>query len=406
MKQKNIFLDHLILILILSLILISVAGCNQKTAETSASVAEDISVTDIEEDDTPVYLNCKSDDRSNHVLLRSRENGSCQTLTGDVLVTVIFVTDPESKWSEQDMEAVKTACENGSNNLMQTAKTYGADLNLQLNYANSTLDFILDREDASAEDILKEANLPDLPEAVTISESLETAYSVKEAPLVFVLNRLARSCAYNDRELEFALWYAPASGDFSQDASTFQHEFLHLFGAVDFYYPENITELASEYMPDSIMNNGEHIDEFTSYLVGWTNEFTEATSYFYQETLLTTAEEIATAHAENTFTGHKTIPFWGGTYTGELVNGLPEGQGKLTWDGGASYEGEWKGGIMHGYGTFTNSMEGIDSSWNVEVSYTGEFRYGLRHGKGTITFSDGLTATGIWEDDIPIQWIQ
>lgn len=406
MKQKNIFLDHLILILILSLILISVAGCNQKTAETSASVAEDISVTDIEEDDTPVYLNCKSDDRSNHVLLRSRENGSCQTLTGDVLVTVIFVTDPESKWSEQDMEAVKTACENGSNNLMQTAKTYGADLNLQLNYANSTLDFILDREDASAEDVLKEANLPDLPEAVTISESLETAYSVKEAPLVFVLNRLARSCAYNDRELEFALWYAPASGDFSQDASTFQHEFLHLFGAVDFYYPENITELASEYMPDSIMNNGEHIDEFTSYLVGWTNEFTEATSYFYQETLLTTAEEIGTALAEETSTGYKTIPWLDGTYTGELVNGWPEGQGKLTWDNGFSYEGEWKGGIMHGYGTLTNSTEGIDSSLNVEVSYTGEFRYGLRHGKGTVTFSDGLTATYIWEDDICIQWIQ
>lgn len=399
MKQKNLFTATLVL----SLILFSVTGCRQQIVETSASVAEDISVTDIEEDDTPVYLNCKSDDRSNHALLQSIENGSCQTLTGDVLVTVIFVTDPESTWSEQDMEAVKTACENGSNNLMQTAKTYGADLNLQLNYANSTLDFILDRNDASAEDVLKEANLPDLPEAVTISESLETAYSVKEAPLVFVLNRLARSCAYNDRELEFALWYAPTSGDFSQDASTFQHEFLHLFGAVDLYYPENITELASEYMPDSIMNVGETIDEFTAYLVGWKNDLSEAANYFYQETLLTTAKEIVTALAENTFTGHKTIPFWGGTYTGELVNGLPEGQGKLTWDGGASYEGEWKGGIMHGYGTLTNSMEGIDSSWNVEVSYTGEFRYGLRHGKGTITFSDGLTADGIWEDDI---WIQ
>lgn len=401
-ETKNIFLDKFILILILSLIPVSVTGCRQQTVETNASAAEDVSITDIEEDDTPVYLNCKSDDRSNHLLLRARGTAPCRTLTEDVLVTVVFVTDPESTWSEQDIADVKTACENGSNNLMQAAQTYGSELNIRLNYVNSTIDSILNRETPATDDVLKGANLSD---STTITEYLENTYSVKEAPLVFVLNRLGRSCAQYDN-LEFVLWYLDSTGDWSLDASTYQHELLHLFGAQDFYYPENIEELASEYMPDSIMNGGETIDEFTAYLVGWKNDLSEAANYFYQETLLTTAEEIGTAHAEETFTGHKTIPFRGGTYTGELANGWPEGQGKLTWDNGASYEGEWKGGIMHGYGTLTNSMEGIDSSLNVEVSYTGEFRYGLRHGKGTVTFSDGLTATYIWEDDICIQLIQ
>ena len=397
MKQKNLFTATLVL----SLILFSVTGCRQQTVETNASAAEDVSITDIEEDDTPVYLNCKSDDRSNHVLLKSKENGPCQTLTGDVLVTVVFVTDPESTWSEQDIADVKTACENGSNNLMQAAQTYGSELNIRLNYANSTIDSTLSRENLVTDDVLKAANLP---EAIIVTEYLENTYSVKEAPLIFVLNRMGRSGAYNDNPPEFVLWYLDSTGDLSQDTNTYQHELLHLFGAVDLYYPENITELASEYMPDSIMNGGETIDEFTAYLVGWTNEFTEAAHYFYQETLLTTAEEIGTALAEETSTGYKTIPWLDGTYTGELVDGWPHGQGKLTWENGQSYEGEWAAGIMHGHGTelYYPPAE-VTNNLVVEVSYIGEWVYGQRHGKGIATYSDGSVAEVVWEYGTQIQ---
>ena len=42
-------------------------------------------------------------------------------------------------------------------------------------------------------------------------------------------------------------------------------------------------------------------------------------------------------------------------FTGERrrQDGKPaDGLGKMTWPGGDSYDGAWKGGTMHGFGTF------------------------------------------------------
>lgn len=43
-----------------------------------------------------------------------------------------------------------------------------------------------------------------------------------------------------------------------------------------------------------------------------------------------------------------------GHYTGELVNGRPEGKGKASWPKqGHTYVGEWRNGVMHGQGSAT-----------------------------------------------------
>ena len=86
----------------------------------------------------------------------------------------------------------------------------------------------------------------------------------------------------------------------------------------------------------------------------------------------------------------KTIDFHGGTYTGELVDGVPDGQGTLTFTSGAKYVGEFKAGKIHGKGTWTNP----DGS-----GYVGEYRDGKTHGQGSLTFADGRKYVGKFKDD-------
>jgi len=55
----------------------------------------------------------------------------------------------------------------------------------------------------------------------------------------------------------------------------------------------------------------------------------------------------------------------GGSYSGNMSNGLPEGQGICTWPDGSRYEGNWSSGMMHGIGTMFHS----DSSSIMGVWY-------------------------------------
>ncbi|MBU06209.1 MAG: hypothetical protein CL877_09715 [Dehalococcoidales bacterium] len=86
----------------------------------------------------------------------------------------------------------------------------------------------------------------------------------------------------------------------------------------------------------------------------------------------------------------KTIDFHGGTYTGELVDGVPDGQGTLTFTNGAKYFGEFKAGKIHGKGAWSNP----DGS-----GYVGEYKDGKTHGQGAFTFPDGRKYVGEFKDD-------
>lgn len=64
-----------------------------------------------------------------------------------------------------------------------------------------------------------------------------------------------------------------------------------------------------------------------------------------------------------------------GTYTGELKDSIPHGQGKWTSPAGESYDGEWENGDFNGYGTWTGTDD----------HYVGEWKDNLLHGKGIYT---------------------
>ena len=62
-----------------------------------------------------------------------------------------------------------------------------------------------------------------------------------------------------------------------------------------------------------------------------------------------------------------------GTYVGEWVQGLQQGNGTALYNNGNKYEGEFWKGLKHGRGVFE-----VPSKGDI---YTGEFKQGMRDGK-------------------------
>lgn len=77
-----------------------------------------------------------------------------------------------------------------------------------------------------------------------------------------------------------------------------------------------------------------------------------------------------------------------GTYKGEFIGMMFEGEGTFSFSIGAEYKGQWEKGKMEGHGvlTFKNGSK-----------YEGEFKNGYYHGEGKITTENGRVVKGIWE---------
>lgn len=99
-------------------------------------------------------------------------------------------------------------------------------------------------------------------------------------------------------------------------------------------------------------------------------------------------------------------------YSGEMVNGLREGKGKLVLENGDIYEGNWKNGKKSGHGIylFANGIK-YNGSWNEDLmdgegslifpdsrKYYGNITKGKITGYGTFVYSDGARYEGCWKD--------
>jgi len=76
-------------------------------------------------------------------------------------------------------------------------------------------------------------------------------------------------------------------------------------------------------------------------------------------------------------------------YFGEFKDGLPNGQGMKTFPDGKKYFGEWKDGKQHGQGTYT---------WTNGDKYVGEYKEGEFNGQGIFTSFDGDRYVGEFKD--------
>ncbi len=80
-----------------------------------------------------------------------------------------------------------------------------------------------------------------------------------------------------------------------------------------------------------------------------------------------------------------------GTYSGQLLDGLPHGEGIWESSGGAIYEGEWESGEASGYGVMI---------WPNGDRYEGEWQNDQLHGQGTFYSADGTVYKGGWVNDM------
>lgn len=327
----------------------------------------------------------ESGEYSDHLVFQSVNLGSCRELTGDVAIQVVFVDGDEGAWDEKNMAEYKIAMGQAYDQLTRWGRDYGQEVRISLRYAHTAesmdLDFL--DSDAWADHVLNNADLP--------ARGDDSVYMQECMPIIFLLNEGGRAyaCAnasetYNDYLVCFN----------NSTVSSFSHELLHLYGAVDYYYPLAYQEAAQKYFPQSIMFTTEEHKEFdglTAYIIGWTDTLDENARAFLADTRHIRKEDLENAQEETLFTGYATQVKEYYTYTGEWVMGAWEGNGILEWTNGARYEGEFSGGLRHGRGVMTLS--------NGET-YIGEYREDRKHGQGVETWADLSVYTGAYEQDM------
>jgi len=76
-------------------------------------------------------------------------------------------------------------------------------------------------------------------------------------------------------------------------------------------------------------------------------------------------------------------------YSGEIRNGLADGQGTVTFPNGLIYIGSFEKGEYHGYGTF---------SLDQKIIYQGQYQAGQYHGQGVLNLPSGESYTGEFKD--------
>ena len=94
----------------------------------------------------------------------------------------------------------------------------------------------------------------------------------------------------------------------------------------------------------------------------------------------------------------------GCTYEGDWSEDKKNGRGKYVWASGATYEGGYSEDKMHGRGVYTyavdgkTSLPGLDYSWNAGDRIDCGFKADMRHGPCAYTFFNGETLNCTWVD--------
>lgn len=343
-----------------------------------------------------------------HQLLKNKGFGACHTMTGDVMITMLMVEDDKSVWTSSALEDYKQQQATATQKLLKEAKDYGATLNLTVRYQTCRVTGTVSMDDYQdwVDAALAAAKLPAQNE---VSPYLEKLYGVKEAPVFFCVNYSGRafSIPWNQGDyFEYGILYT--------ESADYRHELNHLFGACDFYSPAIVKQLSDKYLPNSIMTDSttQVTDHLTAYLIGWTDTLSANAKAFVEETAFLTQEYLSEQLEQETLTGYGTKRMGDGTYTGYMVTGTPHGQGKMVWDNGNVYEGNWKDGLINGQGKMVwNNGDLYEGNWkdgqyngqgkvqwsNGDV-YEGEWQNGLYHGQGKLRWKDGNTYEGAFQN--------
>lgn len=416
--MRNRILLSLTAVCVLLCVLLASSACGKVTDNTLSDDTKNESETQTYSYPTETEEGESSADKTNrrlpsvpeemweHVYLSGRDMGSCLKFCGRAAFLCVFVTDDESTWTDAEMDAAKLEFDKAAELISSEAARYGAEAEAVLTYAEGKVE---DPDAALWIDLLLE-NAGYKSESWAREKVARDALAANGA-VVLCYNNKDRSNAHvglSQSDVELVNLY-------ECDSYTFVHEALHLFGAVDFYYPDEVNEASKRILGDTIMREDvETVDSFTAYLVGWTDQISDKSLEFLKETAHITYDEWVEANKNETYTGYvENKQYDGYVYTGELKNGVKYGKGKITWDSGNVYEGDFVYGQPHGKGTlnWANGDVYVGDFTDGEITgkgtislaesgsvYTGDFKDGTSHGYGVFTTSSGTVYEGEFVD--------
>ena len=320
-----------------------------------------------------------------HPLMNSRKVGSCGTMTGSIYLAFLFVDTPDHPWTSKDKKSSTEVHGQALKRLLRDARKRNVPLTIHTQYMNSRVDSGVTMSDHGpwVEKVLKNAGLPPLKE---VHSYLTKKAGTDSATLCFCVNGLGRSFACTGIE-EYIILFEP---------DALFHEFCHLYGASDFYFPEQLAKLAKKYYPHSIMlgssTEDPEVDGLTAYLISWTDILSKHEQNFLKELEKIPLEHFKEGRETEHFTGDAVnLRTRRGVYTGKMVDGIPQGYGKYVYHDGASYEGVFEAGYYHGQGQRT------DTDKNRSI---GTFVKGQLEGEGTILYADGGRFQGMFSKGV------
>ncbi len=217
-----------------------------------------------------------------HYAVKSRLLGDSCCLRGDVTVLAIFVSDTVSRWTPALVQAHDEAYRDGLADVERQAKEFGVPLRLRYISKQVTVNRAckghgFENETPSILSVLGFSSMSEM------QLSMRESYHCDELAVVFVLNRELWPYAM-PADQAWPLRDECALLDNRRSGHAIAHEMLHLFGAVDQYYPDTVRDASHRYLPGSIMCDNYKVDSLTRYLIGWADEPDEAALQFLRAT--------------------------------------------------------------------------------------------------------------------------
>ncbi len=338
---------------------------------------------------TPAIPSRVPEKYKDHYFLKDVGRGGCDTLTGSLLITFVFLDDSVSSWDEASKNEAMTTLKTHLEELKSDAASHGVNLEIKYQFTKSTApgaDIYYGMKSYSWDsDAFKAAGFSD---PAGTNNALEAQYGVDDAPVIFLLNKDGRpytsSIGYGNNMTEYCV--------LTNTLEQFKHELFHCYGAVDYYFPEEVTDSAEKYFGLSVMQNSFEgtTDSLTAFIIGWEDTLDANAKGFLDDTDHLTTAYINEKKKEDSLTGTGTKRWGDGTYTGAMIGGTPDGYGKIVYDDGSSYDGYWKNGQYHGKGTRV---------WETGDSYTGDWVNYIRTGYGVYKWPGGGSYDGYWLND-------
>lgn len=319
-------------------------------------------------------------DRS-HLFLKGKAVGNLDELTGKKTLNVVFINGGDISFERKEILNARAVISQKAEDICLLAEKEGVELELKMNYQIASL-----KEDIGVGRVSEEL-LSKAFEQVSIGALVSENKIKITDPVVFVSPARGRGYSVSSADETRAEYSVIYKG--SEDEILWV--LLENFGAFDLSYSDKAVELSNEYWKNSEIVSSNKIHELSAYLIGWRKTPSKKVLKFLSETADITEAEIEKAKSEAEFSGTSEMKTQDGLYKGEIIRGLPYGEGTLVFENGDTYVGSFAGGIIEGKGDYTYSNG---------ARFSGNWYNGKKEGEGILVMSDGTRFEGVWVKDI------